>query len=480
MKTAVALVICLFFVTSHAIAAEPVRDFNILDYGAVADGKTLNTDAFHSAMQACATAGGGRVVVPRGVFLTGPIQMMSHLDFHVDDGAVVLFSKKYADYPLALVNHEGRDTVACRSPIWGDDLENLSITGPGTFDGPGDVWRQVKKAKVPADYWKDLVSGGGVLTDGGSTWYPSAAARDGDSEIKKLRESDHALDPTAYAPYRELLRPDLLLISNAKHVLIDGPTFKNSPNWNLHPLLCDDLIVRNVTIYNPGFAQNGDGIDLDSCSNVVLRDLKINAGDDGICLKSGRDEEGRKRGRPTENVTVENCTVGQAHGGFVIGSEMSGGVRNVTVNNCTFHGTENGLRFKSTRGRGGVVENIKISNITMSDIHEDAITFDMYYMVKGGGKVAKPEPVTEGTPIFRNFQIENVTCNGAKKAILIRGLPEMPIEGVTMKDVNITADEGISLIDARDITLENVVVKSKAGEPMEIRNVTGLKQTGEK
>ncbi len=473
MKTTTWLLIATVFLglitlTAHAA---PLRDFGINGYGAVGDGKTMNTQAFHAAIQACADAGGGRVVVPKGVFLTGPIQLMSHVDLHVEDGAVVLFSKKFEDYPLAVVNYEGLDTVACRSPIWGDHLEDVSITGKGTFDGQGDVWRQLKKSKVSAEYWENLVNSGGVVTEDGSTWYPSTVARDGGADLRALRGSDHALDPAAYVKFRELLRPTLMLISNSKHVLLDGPTFKNSPNWNLHLLLCDDLTVRNVTIYNPGYAQNGDGIDLDSCSNVVLKDLNINAGDDGICLKSGRDEEGRKRGRPTENVTIDHCTVGEAHGGFVIGSEMSGGVRNVTVTNCTFHGTDNGLRFKSTRGRGGTVENIKVSNITMSDIHDDAITFDMYYMVKGGGKVAASEPVTDGTPIFKNFQIDNVTCKGAKKAILIRGLPEMPIEGITLKDVNISADTGTSVIDAKDITFDNVVVESKANEPMETRNV---------
>ena len=466
----------LFFVVIHSRAdAGPLRDFGITGYGAIGDGKTMNTDAFKAAIQACADAGGGRVVVPKGTFLTGPIQLQSHIELHVDDGAVVLFSKKFEDYPLAVVNYEGLDTVACRSPIWGDKLEDISITGKGTFDAQGDVWRQLKKNKVSPEYWENLVSSGGVVTDDGSTWYPSLIARDGGPDLKALRQSDHALDPAAYGKFRELLRPTLMFISNSKHVLLDGPTFKNSPNWNLHLMLCDDLTVQNVNIYNPGYAQNGDGIDLDSCSNVVLKDSNINAGDDGICLKSGRDEEGRKRGRPTENVTIDHCTVGEAHGGFVIGSEMSGGVRNVTVTNCTFKGTDNGLRFKSVRGRGGVVENIKVSNINMSNIPGDAITFDMYYMVKGGGKEPTSEPVTDATPIFKNFQIDGITCKGAKKAILIRGLPEMPIEGITLKNVNISADTGISVIDAKNITFENVVVESKDRGAIEKRNVQNFK-----
>jgi polygalacturonase len=452
------------------------RDFDITAFGAAGDGKTMNTDAFRKAIDACAAAGGGRVIVPQGTFLTGPIQLQSHVDLHVNGGAVVLFSNRFEDFPLALVNYEGRDTVECRSPIWGDGLESVSITGPGKFDAQGDHWRPTKKSKVTPAHWDELVASGGEVGENGSMWYPSAAAPTGEADLQKLRESDQRFNLEKYTGFRELLRPALLLLSNCRDVTLDGPTFANSPNWNLHLLLCDGIKAQNLNIDNPAYAQNGDGIDLDSCRNVILRDSKIEAGDDGICLKSGRDEEGRKRARPTENVTIENCTVGHAHGGFVIGSEMSGGVRNIHVSNCTFTGTDNGLRFKSTRGRGGVVEDIHVSNITMSDMHDDAITFDMYYMIKGIGKGELPraEPVSQTTPIFRNFDIANITCAGAKKAILIRGLPEMPIEGISLKNVKITSDGGVSLIDAKNISLTNVRVDCKHEPADERRNVVNL------
>jgi DNA sulfur modification protein DndE len=462
-------ILAIIFFTCGIASA---KDFNIQDFGGVGDGKTINTNAFHAVIQACA-ATGGRVVIPQGTFLTGPIQLMSNVDLHVDKGALVLFSKRFEDYPLAVVNYEGKQAVECRSPIWGDGLENVSITGPGTFDAQGDCWRVVKKNKVSAEHWKELIQSGGVVNEGGSEWYPSAAAKDGQADLKKLRESDRALDVSQYPKFRELLRPSLMLMSNCRHLILDGPTFKNSPNWNLHLLLCDDVTVQNITIFNPAYAQNGDGIDIDSCRNVVLKDSNINAGDDGICLKSGRDEEGRKRGRPTENVTIDHCTVGHAHGGFVIGSEMSGGVRNITVTNCTFTGTDNGLRFKSTRGRGGTVENIKVSNITMNGIQDDAITFDMYYMVKAKA-AATSQPIDDGTPVFKHFQISDITCKGAKKAILIRGLPEMPIEDISLSNVQISADQGVSLIDAKKITFNNVHVDCKT-DPMETKNVQGFK-----
>jgi polygalacturonase len=454
-------------------AANPAAaDFDVLNYGAVADGKTLNTDAFRAAIQACAAAGGGRVVVPKGTFYTGPIVLMSHVDLHVDAGALVLFSNKFSDYPLIPVNYEGHDTIRCQSPISGDHLDHVSITGQGTFDAQGDFWRPLKRSKTTQKHWDEMVGSGGVVKADGTTWFPSEAARDGDGKMKKSSNSSKPLDPADYASSHELLRPCLLLLSNCTYVTLDGPTFENSPNWNLHPLLCDHLIVRNLTIFNPEYAQNGDGIDIDSCRDVQMSHCDINAGDDGICLKSGRDEEGRRRGRPTEDVTIDNCTVGYAHGGFVIGSEMSGGVRNVAVSHCTFNGTQTGLRFKSSRGRGGVVENIRISDITMTDILGAAITFDMYYSAKGGP--ATSQPVNDGTPIFRQFQISNVTCKGAKSAIFMRGLPEMPLSQISLENVQISAGEGVSITDANDITLRHVKVDCQTKPPSKMTHVTGL------
>jgi DNA sulfur modification protein DndE len=201
-----------------------------------------------------------------------------------------------------------------------------------------------------------------------------------------------------------------------------------------------------------------------------VADSHFDVGDDAICLKSGRDEEGRRRGKPTENVTVRNCTVLHGHGGVVIGSEMSGGVRNVSVSNCVFRGTDIGLRFKTTRGRGGVVENVDITNVAMHDIVNEAISFDMYYMVKD----PRPEPVSERTPAFRQFLIRNVTCDGAKRALLVRGLPEMPIEGITFERVRLSADEGASLVDAENIVLRDVQIRSRKSPPLQVQNVKNL------
>ena len=227
------------------------------------------------------------------------------------------------------------------------------------------------------------------------------------------------------------------------------------------------IIIDGVLARNPAYAQNGDALDLESCKNALIVNSKFDAGDDGICIKSGKDKDGRLRGRPCENVVVDGCTVFAGHGGFVVGSEMSGGVRNILVNHCQFLGTDVGLRFKSTRGRGGIVEKIFIRDISMTDIKTDAITFNMYY---GGKSVAEmladgdnPDnttkaPVTEETPIFRNIDIQDVVCNGAGRAMEFNGLPEMPIQGINLKNIVIKAKKDATFTNAENITKENVHV----------------------
>ena len=226
-------------------------------------------------------------------------------------------------------------------------------------------------------------------------------------------------------------------------------TFRNSPAWNVHPLMCENVLIDNITVSNPEYAQNGDGLDLESCRNAVVRNSTFDVGDDGICIKSGKDADGRRRGLPCENVVIEGCTVFKGHGGFVIGSEMSGGVRNILVRNCTFMGTDTGLRFKSTRGRGGTVERIFIDGIGMTEIKGDAVVFDLYY----GNKVATrvdsrgervpaevdAAPVDETTPSFRDIRISNMVCAGARRAMFFNGIPEMPVRNVTLENVSITA-----------------------------------------
>jgi polygalacturonase len=239
--------------------------------------------------------------------------------------------------------------------------------------------------------------------------------------------------------------------------------------------MCENLTVRNINVKNPWYAQNGDGIDLESCKNVLIEGSVFDVGDDGICIKSGRDEAGRKRGMPTENLIVRNCTVYHAHGGFVIGSEMSGGARNLYVSNCSFIGTDIGLRFKTTRGRGGIVEKIYIKDISMKDIVGEAILFDMYYAAQdpialSGEKRELPKvefkPVDETTPQFKDFHISNIVCNGAEKAIFVRGIPEMHVKDVTMENLTIQARKGIDIQEASGISIRNAKILSDETNPV--------------
>jgi polygalacturonase len=453
-----------------------VRVWDVSDYGAVGDGKTLNTAAFAKAIDACAAAGGGRVHVPAGTWLTGPIHLRSGVDLHVVRGAVVLFSTTYTDYPLVLTDYEGLEAVRCLSPIWGEELRNIALTGEGTFDGQGEVWRPVKRFKMTDEQWKALLDKGGHV-DERNIWWPSKAARDGEFVLDQLHEQHAKGKPfnvDDYEPAREFLRPNMVKLTRCKNVKIDGPTFRNSAAWNVHILLCENVEVRNTNILNPWYSSNGDGLDIDSSRNVTVEDCHFDCGDDAICIKSGKDEQGRKRGKPTENVTINNCTVLHGHGGVTIGSEMSGGVRNVRVTNCVFKGTDIGLRFKTTRGRGGVVENIEMSNVAMHDIRREAISINTYYWVT----TPTPEPVSERTPLFRQFTFRNITCDGAERALEIRGLPEMPVENMLFENFRCTAKTGMLISDARDVVLSRVELTIDTFPALQAHNVTNLKLDG--
>jgi len=464
------------------VAKQPVfkkDSFFITKYGAKADGITLNTNSINSAINDCGKKGGGIVVIPGGLWLTGPIELKSNVNLHLQKNALLQFTDDFAQYKLIAGNWEGLPQMRNQSPLSATGATNIAITGFGIIDGNGDAWRMVKKDKLTETQWKKLIASGGVLSEDKKTWYPSQKSVKG-SSLKNPGEITPDKTAEFYESVKDFLRPNLLVFTNCKKVLLEGVTFQNSPAWCLHPLMCEDLTVRNVYAKNPWYAQNGDGIDVESCKNVLIENSTFDVGDDGICIKSGRDEAGRKRGMPTENLIARNCTVYHAHGGFVIGSEMSGGAKNLVVENCTFIGTDIGLRFKTTRGRGGIVENIFINNIAMKDIVGEAILFDMYYAAQdpiplAGEKREPPKvetmPVTEATPQFRNFYIKNVVCNGAEKAIFVRGLPEMNVKNIVMEDMVLQASKGLDMTEGSEITLKNVVLVTREINPvMNIHN----------
>jgi polygalacturonase len=446
---------------------------NILAYGSKADGITLNTVAINKAIDACSKKGGGVVLVPAGLWNTGPIVLKSNVNLHLQKGAVLQFTDDFSQYPLVEGNWEGLPQMRNQSPISAEGQQNIGITGSGIIDGNGDAWRMVKKEKLTESQWKKLVASGGISTDG-RTWYPSPKALKG-SQLKNPGVIEPGKTPAFYDSVKDFLRPNLLVLTKCKKILLEGVIIQNSPAWCLHPIMSEDLTVRNVTVKNPWYAQNGDGIDVESCKNVLIENSTFDVGDDALCMKSGRDEAGRQRGMPTENVIIRNCIVYHAHGGFVVGSEMSGGARNIHVSNCTFIGTDIGLRFKTTRGRGGVVENIYIKDIYMKDIPGEAILFDMYYMAKDpipltGEKREAPKvellPVTDGTPVFKDIYVSNVVCNGAAKAIFIRGLPEMHIKNIRLENMVIQANKGIDCSEATGIAFNNITLITKDSNPL--------------
>ena len=457
-----------------ALPAFNKTTYNIVHYGAVADGITLNTKSINSAIDECSRKGGGIVVIPKGLWLTGPIVLKSNVNLRLEKSAVLQFTKDFNQYPLLKGNWEGMPQMRNQSPLSASNATNIAITGDGIIDGAGDAWRMVKKDKLTETQWKKLVASGGVLSADKKTWYPSERSLKG-SQLKDPGEITSEKNSEFFDSIKDFLRPNLLVFANCKRVLLEGVTFQNSPAWCLHPLMCEDVTVRNIYAKNPWYAQNGDGIDVESCKNILLESSTFDVGDDGICIKSGRDEAGRKRGMPTENMIVRNCTVYHAHGGFVIGSEMSGGARNLYLSDCTFIGTDIGLRFKTTRGRGGVVEKIYVSNITMKDIVGEAILFDMYYAAQdpvplSGEKRELPKvefkTVDGTTPQFRNFHISNIVCVGAETAVFIRGLPEMHVKNVVMENVSIQSNKGIDMQEASGISFKNIKIISTDSNPV--------------
>ncbi|MEO8111887.1 MAG: glycoside hydrolase family 28 protein [Ginsengibacter sp.] len=434
------------------------KNFSIKDYGAIGDGQTLNTNAFKKAITECEAAGGGKVIVPQGLWLTGPIELKSNINLYVEGGGIILFTKDHSQYPMIKASGKSTTTVPA-SPIYGYDLKNIAITGEGIIDGAGESWRPVKKEKTTASQWKEFTSSGGVISEDGKIWWPTKEAMEGEGFLKNLKKQKEKPDSSDYLPARDYLRPYMVYLMNCDNILLENITIRNSPKFVFYPNSCTNLTMNHVNIFNDWWAQNGDGIDISRCKNVLIYDCTVSAGDDGICMKSSSNSKDDSLPN-LENVVIAKCVVYHGHGGFVIGSNTDGGMQNIFVTDCNFIGTDIGIRVKSNTGRGGQVKNIFISNIFMSGIEHEAISFDTYYQDVPAGTVKgnQPRAIRDKTPMFTDFYFDHIYCNGAQTAVYINGLPEMPVTKIHFNRIVISAEKGFVATNASDLTVNNASI----------------------
>jgi polygalacturonase len=431
------LVLCVLVLLKAGVCAQAAI-FDVRQYGATGDGHTKDTAAIQKAIEMCGKAGGGTVSVPPGRYFTGTIQLRSNVALHIEAGATLLGSTEPEDYPLVPSPWKpGVQEIA--SLIRAENASNIALTGRGTIDGQGEAWWKRQRMLRP----KSKTAPGPIEVER--------------SEIAKIAHG----------------RPHLIKLVNCKHVLLEDLTLLNSPSWTVNPVFSEFITVRNLTLVNPPDSPNTDGINPESCRNVHISECNIDVGDDCITIKSGTDEVGRRAGRACENITVTNCTMLHGHGGLVIGSEMSGGAKNVTISNCVFQHTLRGIRIKSQRGRGGVVERISASNIVMEDV-QTPVSISMYY--SGGAGEDRAVPVGEGTPLFRDISLSNILARGAKVAGEILGLPEMPVQSVTLDNVKIEGEKSFVIRHAKDIAFHRTRIEVKSGPPVVQNNVTGFEQ----
>ena len=410
------------------------RVFDIRDYGAVPDATTDCTAAIAKTIKACSRAGGGRVLVPPGTWLTGCIHLKSNIELHLADGATIRFSDEPKHYlPAVFVRWSGLECYNYSPFIYARDCDNIAITGRGLLVGQGRTWWswQKREQRMHAKLHQMVMDGVPV----------------------KQR---------LFASEDQPLRPQFILPINCNNVLLEDFTIcDGGPQWSVQLAYCHNAIIRNLRIVAPD-GPNNDGIAIDSCRNVLIEDCDLHTHDDCIVLKSGLNEEGQRLGRPTENVVIRRIRATAGHGGVTIGSDMSGGVRNVFVHDCHLDGPEVGIRMKAARGRGGVVENIHVQDITMGAIAGDAIQLTTEYptFVLSSGK----------PPTFRNIHISRVTCRQAKTAVRMVGLTDSVLREITLSDVTISADEGLQCAAARDIRLVNVRITPRLGPVLSLKD----------
>ena len=415
---------------------------NIADLGADRTGKVKCTEIINNLIDSLSAAGGGTLFFPAGSFLTGPIVMKSNITLYLDAGSVVMFSDDFDDYlPMVPSRWEDIRVRNFKSQVYAYKCENISIRGDGHFEGQGKKWwdfmRSVNAKQATMNKWQEIFG----------------------------KENETLLLKNQYLRSKNnFLRPPMVTTYECKNVLIEGVSFSNPPFWTIMPAFSDNITITGITIENPGNSPNTDGIDPSSCRNVHISDCHITVGDDCIVIKSGRDEDGRDAGRPTENITITNCTMLEGHGGVVIGSEMSGDVRRITITNCVFEGTDIGIRIKTMRGRGGVVEDVRVSNINMYNIVNEGILITLRY------QPTQAEPISERTPAVKNIHLSNISIRNAQRPVAIFGLEERAVASVSFNDIRSFSDKGILLENTSGISFHDIEMEISEGSPLEAKD----------
>jgi hypothetical protein len=411
----------------------PARQFDIRDFGAHEGGAFKNTRAIQMTIDAAAKAGGGRVVIPEGRWLTGAIHLDNNIDLNLSNGAELLFSQDAADYlPVVFSRHEDIECYKYSSFIYAEGKKNIAVTGEGILNGQGKPWWALKTSGKNMD---------SVLIEMASRDVPVKGRLFDGSDGRQLR-------PAFFQPM------------NCTNILVEGVTFLYGAFWTITPTYCENVIIRKVHIFTDGdygHTPNGDGVDPSSCKNVLIEDCELDTGDDCIAIKAGRDKDGLRVGRRTENVVIRNCRGFHGHGGVVVGSETSGGIRNVYAVNCQFKGTDRIVRIKTARGRGGVLENMWFKNLAGEGILNEAIHVNMLYT----GTRLPAQPVTQSTPSIHSIHFENIICSSGKGyAVEMLGLPEMPVENVSLDGIDVTTLKGVNLCDVKGIRIRNLRVNT--------------------
>ena len=419
----------------------PDKSVNITDFGAQNGGKIKNTEAINNAIQQLSESGGGTVIVPQGKWLTGPIVLLSNINLHLEDGAEILFSQEFNDYlPAVLTNFEGSEVYAYSPFIYSNKQENIAITGNGVLNGQGKPW------------WEQRKNPGF-----------------GNQKLIEMNENEVPLKDRRFESLDNYLPPVFFGPLYCKHVLLEGVTFRYGAFWTINPSFCEDVIVRGIHILTEGeygHTPNGDGINPNSCQNVLIEYNTISTGDDCITIKSGRNKDGRRIGLPCKNILIRHNKGLHGHGGIVIGSEMSGGVENLYAYDCQFNGTDRVIRIKTDRGRGAYIRNCWFKDISADTIQREAIRINMLY--SGGNRIPEQD-VNIGTPVIEGIHYENISCNYAKQNVIqIIGLPEMPVNNVSFKNLNLGGRIGIDVKDAKNITFENLKISNEVGSPASI------------